>query len=478
MTWIWTAAVFLLPIALLVLYIRVNDRHLTSTPSNVLPFSPTRCTPESVRKAASELRELATPKSVAAQLPPKTGRRYIVVGGAGFLGGWIVLQLLERGEDPKRIRIIDVRAPARHDLTTGPARDVPFLQADITDAAALKTAFTAPWPPLSTPTPEPELTVFHTVATMRFYERSPLLLPLSARVNVQGTQNVLAAARAAGASVLVFTSSGSVAVRTARLLLWPWETAPAAHLQVISDATAAPTRHADFFSNYAVTKREAEQLVFAADKTPTGTGEGVLRTGCIRPANSIYGPGGDLALGYYLVQKVNPAWIHAIVQSCVYVENASLAHLLYEQRLIELSTGTGTGNPDIGGQAFAVTNPGPPPTYGDLYTMLSTLTDGETTFPVLSPTTLLLVAHLMEWYQRCARAWAWLLPPLGAQLINLQPALFNLVCVHLVLDDARARLAPEKGGLGYKGAFTTFEATYKTVEVHKANEVRIARGRN
>ncbi|KAJ7770456.1 3-beta hydroxysteroid dehydrogenase/isomerase family-domain-containing protein [Mycena metata] len=472
MTWLW---LLLVPLALTVLYIRINDRHLKAIPPNVLPFSPTRCTPESVRKTASRLRD-SQPISIAEQIPPKTGRRYIVVGGAGFLGGWIVLKLLERGEDPKRIRILDIRAPTRYDLTTGPACDVAFIPTDVTDAAATNVAVNAPWPLDSENdnNATPDLTVFHTVANIRFFERSLALLPDSARVNIQGTQNVIDAARAAGATALVFTSSASVAVKTARLLLWPWETAPEAYVQVISDETPVPRRHEVFFSNYAVTKAEAERRVCGADKTPTGAGKGVLRTGCIRPGNAIFGPGGDLLLGFYLLRKSNPSWTQRVVQNCVYVENAVIAHLLYEQRLVELSNGG--VNPDIGGQAFVVADPGPPQTYGDLYATLGTLTDGETTFPSVSPTGMLLFAHILEWYH-LSRSWLLraqsrltaLLPPLGANIVNLQPSLFNLVSVHLIFDDSRARLPPEKGGLGYKGAWTTLEAAHKTVDDHKAN---------
>lgn len=61
------------------------------------------------------------------------------------MAGWIVLQLLKRGEDPHRIRIIDLRAPTRQDLTTGRAAEVPFKQADVTSSEAVMAAFTAPW---------------------------------------------------------------------------------------------------------------------------------------------------------------------------------------------------------------------------------------------------------------------------------------------------------------------------------------------
>ncbi|KAJ6631058.1 3-beta hydroxysteroid dehydrogenase/isomerase family-domain-containing protein [Mycena sp. CBHHK59/15] len=472
MDWLWTAGALLLVPVSLFLYIRLNDRRLTRIPEAALSFSPTRSTPDDIRLTGARL--LESPISILDQLPPKTGRRYIVVGGAGFLGGWIVIGLLQRGEDPKQIRVVDLRLPVRRDLSTGQAKDIQFIQADVSDAVAVEAAFSAPWPD-DVPTSS-AITVFHTAANIRFYEHSRSILPNSAKVNVTGTQNVIDAARSIGATALIYTSSGSVTVRSTRFLLWPWEKEPKYFVQVVNDdAAIIPKRHEDFFSNYAVTKIDAERRVCAADKTASR--QGILRTGCIRPGNGIFGPGGDMLCGAYLVRKVNPSWIDYSVQNFIYVENAAVAHLLYEQRLIELSEGS--KNPDIGGQAFAVADPGPPPTYGDVYLALSTLTDGEATFPFVSPTLMLFVAHVIEWYY-LARAslvsagyrLAEKLPVLGSDVVNLQPSLFNLVNVHLIFDDSRARLPPEKGGLGYKGAWTTLEAVHKTVDEHKLGQLR------
>ncbi|KAJ7135961.1 NAD-P-binding protein [Mycena epipterygia] len=473
MAWPWVVGPLISLLLLPYLYIRLNDRRLTHIPKSALAFSPVRYTVEDVRKTTARL--LESPISTADQIPPKTGRRYIIVGGAGFVGGWIVLQLLERGEDPKRIRVVDIRAPVRPDLTTGLAKNVDFIQADVTDPAAVDAAFNAPWPNDASPvSAAPQISIFHTVANIRAYERSESLLVNSTKVNVVGTHNIIDAARNVGATALVCTSSGSVSVRSTRFLLWPWETEPKLFVQAINDDEALiPKRHYDFFSNYAVSKIAAEREVCAADKTPSRDGK-VLRTGCVRPANGIFGPGGDTICGDYLVRKVNPSWIHSMVGNFIYVENAALAHLLYEQRLIELSNG-GT-NPDIGGQAFIVTDPNPPPTNGDVYLTLSTLTDGETKFPWLSPTFIIFLGYLIEWYylarlslgSRIAKK----LPAITGDIVNLQPALFNLVNVHLFFDDSRARLAPEKGGLGYKGAWSTFEGVHKTVDEYKAAVLR------
>ncbi|KAK0192220.1 hypothetical protein F5146DRAFT_1120147 [Armillaria mellea] len=113
----WATLGLLLSFLLILAYIRGNDRKLKTIPARAAYFSPNRWSPKDVERMASRCK-LGAP-SIDDQLPPKTGRRYIVVGGAGFLGGWILLQLLKRGEDPKRIRVLDIRPPRRLDLLEG-----------------------------------------------------------------------------------------------------------------------------------------------------------------------------------------------------------------------------------------------------------------------------------------------------------------------------------------------------------------------
>ena len=129
---------------------------------------------------------------------------------------------------------------------------------------------------------------------------------------------------------------------------------------------------------------------------------------------------------------------------------------------------------DIGGQAFTIADPGPPPTYGDVYVTIETLTNGETRFPSLSPTVMLALAYIVEFYYLIRHFFvlsipfigSWI-PPVNSLLINLQPTIFRLTTVHLIFDDSRARLAPEKGGLGYSGACNTMEGIHLTVDYYK-----------
>jgi nucleoside-diphosphate-sugar epimerase len=394
----------------------------------------------------------------------------------GFLGGWIVSALLERGEDPKRIRVLDVSPrPVNSAVENARADGLDYAQTDITDYKALEAAFSRSWDP-STSDAE-GITVIHTVANIRFYERHSVFLPRSAKVNIHGTQNVIDACKSVGADVLVFTSSASVGLKSTRLFLWPWQSEPDNFVQVINDEeTRGPKSHWEFFSNYAATKKKAEELVRQADRMPLRNGK-VLRTGCIRPGNGVYGPRGDMNFGAFLVRQSCPDWISPITQSVCYVENGALAHLLYERRLLDLIeqdklNGKGV-LPDIGGQAFCVTDPGPTPINGDCYKTLEMLTDGECHFFHVSPTVMMILGAIMEAYYlfqfyttSSLPFLTAILPPLQGDIVNLQTALFSLTNVHLIVHDSRARLPPSKGGLGYEGAWTTAQGIWKTWHEH------------
>ncbi|PBK98816.1 NAD(P)-binding protein [Armillaria gallica] len=239
----------LLAFLFILAYIYDDDRKLKAIPSRAAQFSPNRWSPKDVERMASEC-ELAAP-SIDDQLPSKTGRRYIVIRG-----------LLRRGEDPNRIRILDIRPPKRLNLLEGKAKDVQFMQVDISDKISVDVAFSEPWPYND----ESPISVFNMAAHIRFYERHAALIPLSARVNVQGAQNIIDACRKVDASILVHTSSGSVSVHSSCFLLWPWQEEPKHFVQVINDDDEPiPKTHKDFFSNYRYTKRQAEILVRGAN---------------------------------------------------------------------------------------------------------------------------------------------------------------------------------------------------------------------
>jgi len=206
-----------------------------------------------------------------------------------------------RGEHPKNIRIIDLRRPSRKDMIVGRAAEVEFVSADIRDPASIRAAFAVGWPQSHAK----GITVFHTVAGIRYYERHQSLLVRSSVLNVDGTQNTLTAAKEAGVDIFIFTSSASIPLCRTSFWVWPWQKHPKTFVQVVNDETRPSSKHAkqnEFFSNYAYTKYLAERLVCEADDPAND-----FRTGCLRPGNAIFGSGGDLNAGAYLVRGMNPS---------------------------------------------------------------------------------------------------------------------------------------------------------------------------
>ncbi len=138
--------------------------------------------------------------------------RALVTGGAGFIGSHLVDGLIARGDS---VTIVD-------DLSTGKESNVSdalaagarLQRVDIREAAALADVVAAAQPQA----------VFHLAAQVDV--RISLSDPgLDARINVEGTVNVLEAARRAGAERVVFASTGGAMYGDTDLLPTP-ETVP------------------------------------------------------------------------------------------------------------------------------------------------------------------------------------------------------------------------------------------------------------
>ncbi|KAF7597518.1 hypothetical protein BBP40_003765 [Aspergillus hancockii] len=437
-------------IAVLAYLYHVNRRLLT-IPEEAQRLSPHRWTVNEIKSAYEKA--VNSPVDVAKSIPPKQRRRYIVVGGSGLVGNWTVSHLITRGEDPAAIRILDLQSP-RHEVL---GKGVGYIKANITDEEAVLAAFSQPWAETVADLP---LTVFHNAAVIRPAERHKAFLPLCRNVNVGGTINVLDAAKKSGASCLIATSSGSVSLRRFSLWFAPWTKTPKYLVQVLSESNEVPNEHDQFFGNYAVSKAEAESIVRSADDLKSN-----FRTGCIRPVNGIYGIGDSAAcvIWKYLQTQGAVSFIYNAIHSFVNAENVSIAHLLYEQRLIEHSSNPAT-LPDIGGQAFAVTDPNPPITFSDVYLVLTTLAKTPVKFPRAPVMPFILISYLVEWYSLLQHLYLpWLLPPVKGELALLQPGLFAISNAHVIGDDSRARKSPEQGGLGYSAPISTLEGICKEI---------------
>ncbi len=133
-------------------------------------------------------------------------QRFLVSGGAGFIGSHIVEQLLADGHE---VRVLDnFSTGKRHNLEFGSMHPgtgrLEILEGDVRDAAAVRAAV------------EGVDVIFHQAA-LASVQRSIAEPTLVDAVNVGGTLHVLAAAREAGVHRVVFAGSSSVYGNAAEL---------------------------------------------------------------------------------------------------------------------------------------------------------------------------------------------------------------------------------------------------------------------
>lgn len=123
--------------------------------------------------------------------------RYLVTGGAGFIGSHIAETLLKQGES---VRVFDNLATGRSsnlEALQGLAGRFEFVQGDLRDSNAVRAAV------------EGVEVVFHQGA-LASVPRSIAEPVISLETNIHGTQNVLLAARDTGVRRVVYASSSSV----------------------------------------------------------------------------------------------------------------------------------------------------------------------------------------------------------------------------------------------------------------------------
>jgi nucleoside-diphosphate-sugar epimerase len=137
-------------------------------------------------KPLNRTRNLKGANPVAEQL-------YLVTGGAGFIGSHIAEALVRRGE---RVRVLDNLMTGRRENLAHLADKIEFVEGDIRDAEATRRAA------------EGVGIVFHEAA-IPSVPRSVADPRLSHEVNVNGTFNVLMAAREAGVRRVVYAASSS-----------------------------------------------------------------------------------------------------------------------------------------------------------------------------------------------------------------------------------------------------------------------------
>lgn len=118
----------------------------------------------------------------------------LVTGGAGFIGSHLVEELVRQG---RRVRVFDNFSTGRREHLAAVRDQIELVEGDILDFAAIRAAMKG------------VRRVFHQAA-LRSVPRSVDDPVTSNRVNVEGTLNVLIAARDEGVRRVVYASSSSV----------------------------------------------------------------------------------------------------------------------------------------------------------------------------------------------------------------------------------------------------------------------------
>lgn len=233
----------------------------------------------------------------------------LVTGGGGFLGGVVVRQLIERGDE--------VCSFSRGEHPELAQLGVEQFRGDLAEREALLRAAAGCD------------IIFHVAAKAGIWGRYQEFF----QVNVIGTENVLAACRANRIQRLVYTSSPSVVFN-------------GRDCEGSDESLPYP---AHFEAPYPRTKAQAEQLILAAD-SPS------LATVSLRP-HLIWGPG-DNHLVPRIVDKARSGRLRRIgkrpcLVDTVYVDNAARAHLLAADRLFPESP--------VAGKAYFISNGEPVP---------------------------------------------------------------------------------------------------------------------
>ncbi|OMP87579.1 Sterol-4-alpha-carboxylate 3-dehydrogenase, decarboxylating [Diplodia seriata] len=260
----------------------------------------------------------------------------VVTGGCGFLGHHIVKLLGER-YPTSRVSVLDLRTSSNR------LPHATYHDGDITDAGALRALFATQLAGADV--------VIHTASPHAVGVPDEVLR----KVNLDGTRNLLEAAREAGVKAFVYTSSASVVFDGVIELVNADERYP------IVAGEGQP-------SYYTTTKAWAENAVLEANRKDSSDTKKPLLTCAIRPAG-IFGEG-DVQLlppmlgAYFRGQSRFQLGDNTNLFDFTYVANVAHAHLLAAAALLATHALAPTIPLDterVDGEAFFVTNDQPVP---------------------------------------------------------------------------------------------------------------------
>ena len=234
-------------------------------------------------------------------------RKILVTGGGGFLGGAIVRQLLDNGEQ--------VCSYSRKTYAELNKLGVEQIQGDLADTDAVKQAC------------DGATVVFHVAAKAGVWGTFNAYY----RANVTGTRNILAACKSGGVKRLIYTSSPSVVFDGNDMVR-------------VDESQPYPSK---FHAHYPKTKALAEQAVLTAARDG-------LPAVALRP-HLIWGPG-DTHMAPRILARA-----HRLRQvgdgtnkvDTIYIDNAAHAHLLAEAQL--------KANPALSGKCYFISQDDPIP---------------------------------------------------------------------------------------------------------------------
>ncbi|MFQ5413823.1 MAG: NAD-dependent epimerase/dehydratase family protein [Phycisphaerae bacterium] len=217
--------------------------------------------------------------------------RALVTGGGGFIGSRIAHTLHDRGDHVTAIG----RRRYPHLETAG----IHTIQGDLRDPATARRACAG------------MDCVFHVAGVTGVWGPRSWFWG----INVDATQNVIDACRAAGVPRLVFTSSPSVVFGEHDVC-------------GVDESHPYPPR---YLAHYPATKAEAERRVLAANATPTTPTGPVLSTVALRP-HLVWGPG-DPHLIPRVVDRARRGKLTQVgdgrnLVDITYIDNAADAHIL------------------------------------------------------------------------------------------------------------------------------------------------------